>query len=108
MKRYVRSDTVPANSYAKQIAKKTFGTWYNEQDRVKIYKQSAGYAVKYYAETPAEADKVLADMIETAEYFDIPVLKSFTKLGFLYGSVHCYVACVVVPAVESADQINFC
>lgn len=107
MKRYVRSDTVPANSYAKQIAKKTFGTWYDVQDRVKIYKQSTGYAVKYYAEIPAEADKVLEGMIETAEYFDIPVLKSFTKLGFL-GSAHYYVACIVVPAVESADQINFC
>ena len=85
------------------------GTWYDVQDRVKkIYKQSTGYAVKYYAETPEEADKVLEGMIETAEYFDIPVLKSFTKLGFLHGSVHYYVACIVVPAVESADQINFC
>lgn len=97
MKRYIRSNSTPANANAKKIAKETFGTWYNEQDQVKIFKQSSGYAVKYYAYTPEEAEKILEDMIGTANYFDIPVIKSFTKLGFL-GSAHYYVACVIVPA----------
>ena len=57
MKRYIRSSSEPANSNAKKIAKETFGTWYNEDFRVKIYKQTSGYAVKYYADSPEEASK---------------------------------------------------
>lgn len=47
-------------------------------------------------------------MIAAADRLNIPVIKSFTKLGFLNGSVHCYVACVVVPAadVEASTEIN--
>ena len=47
-----------------------------------------------------QASNVLEQMEETAEYFDIPILKSFTKEGFLqqFGSIHYFVACIVVPA----------
>lgn len=102
MKRYIRPSAASANANAKKIAQETFGTRYNDEWRVKIYKQSAGYAVKYYADTKEEAGNVVAQMIDTADYFNIPVIKSFTSDGFLqqFGSVHYYVACIVVPAAD--------
>ena len=82
MKRYIRSAATFANANAKKIAKETFGTWYNDEWRVKIYKQTTGYAVKYYADSPEEAENVLDQMTQTAEYFDIPVIKAYTTEGF--------------------------
>lgn len=98
MKRYVRSDTVPAkNSNATAIAKEVFGKWYTEDPCARIFKQSTGYAVKYYANTEEQAYRLLDRMEKAADEFGIPVVKSFTKAGFL-GSVPFYVACIVVPA----------
>lgn len=108
MKRYIRPTATSANANAKKIAQETFGTRYRDEWRVKVYRQSAGYAVKYYADSPEEAENVLDQMTQTAEYFDIPVIKAYTTEGFLqqFGSVHYYVACIVVPAADieaSAD-----
>ena len=102
MKRYIRSATTTANANAKMIAEAVFGKWYSDDYRVKIFKQVSGYAVKYYADGPGYAEDILDQMIEAAKRLNIPVIRSSVKDGWLqqFGSIHYYVACIVVPAAD--------
>ena len=99
MKRYIRSNS--GNSHAVDIANNVFGNYWREDYRVKIFKQTNGYSLKYYADDRAYANKILNEMIQTAQELGIDVLRSNVKPGFLQhgGSYGYHVASILVPAV---------
>lgn len=102
MKRYIKNSSVPANSNAVAVAEYVFGQYFREDYRIQIFKQTKGYALKYFAdctyESKESAESVLNAMIETAEDLGIPVLRQSVKKGFRMGSVPGWVACIVVPS----------
>ena len=95
-KAYQKQDTAH-NGNAVAIAEEVFYKGFRQNPQIKIFKQSRGYALKYYARSEVEANNILGSMYEVADELQIPILDSKKKIGYL-GSTSYIVVYIIVPA----------